>query len=127
MTVKKSAIVYLALMKFVKSNNLSFKDAMNIVKLENQLYSYFKIVVNKEKYIVNTYGKRDDKGNLVTENDNPVFVDTEESKKALVGLHELYEQEIEDEIEKIRVAMPDKKGDMTLNEIEALMEVIDFE
>ncbi len=127
MTVKESAIVYLALMKFVKNNNLSFKDAMNIVKLENQLYSYFKIVVNKEKYIVNTYGKRDDKGNLIDENDNPVFVDTEESKKALVGLHELYEQKIEDEITKIKVAMPEKKGNMTLTEIEALMEVIDFE
>ncbi len=127
MKVKEAAIIYLALAKFTKNSNLSFSDAMNIVKLKNQLRNYFEIVVNKEKYIVDTYGKKDDKGNLVTENDNPVFVDTEESKKALVGLRELYDQKVEAEIEKIKVAMPDKKGDMTLSEIEALMEVIEFE
>lgn len=128
MTVKEAAGIFMALAKLSKSFDLAFNDALNIVKLKNQLQNYFEIVINKEKYVLDTYGKRNDKGDIeTTEDGSPIFVNTEDSKKALIGLQELYNQRVEGEISKIKVAMPDKKGDMTLSEIEALMEVIDFE
>ena len=103
-----------SLRKLNTAEGLSFKTALSIAKNIKEIDEVLQVYENKRKELINKYGEKDEKGELITEGDNVKLT----NRAAFVNeFNALAMEDVDIEIKKISVDDLENVTSLTLSDI----------
>ena len=103
-----------SLKKLNTAEGLSFKTALSIAKNIKEIDEVLQVYENKRKELINKYGEKDEKGELITEGDNVKLT----NRAAFVNeFNALAMEDVDIEIKKISVDDLENVTSLTLSDI----------
>lgn len=122
MTLIRCITAYTALLA-LSEQAVPYDTALAIVLLKKRLAAHTEFYAAKEWELIETYGKRDDNGKIVTDGPGRFVLDPEKDIAEYDRLkRELASTEVPEEFEPVKVSCPDKISPAHIEALEGFME-----